>query len=87
MTLQNPGYRTTKDMSLDKAIESGKEWRKPYRGARAWTSGCRPHGNCGHCYGSRMHQRRRNEPADLDEQIYNADQWFLFFWGDDDGDY
>ena len=31
-------------MSLDKAIEHGKEHRKPYRGAKAVDKTCRNHG-------------------------------------------
>ena len=34
-------------MSMDKAIEYGKEKRKPYRGAKAVDSTCRNHGSCG----------------------------------------
>ena len=32
-------------MTLDKAIEHGKEKRKPYRGAKAVDRSCRNHGN------------------------------------------
>ena len=32
-------------MSLDKAIEHGKEHRKPYRGAKAIDKTCRNHGD------------------------------------------
>jgi len=74
-------------MSLEKAIESGKEWREPYRGAARFVRSCRNHGRCTRCIGDRTHQRERDKPADLKEQLDTADQWFLFFWGDDDGDY
>lgn len=33
-------------MSLDKAIEHGKEHRKPYRGSKAIDCICRNHGSC-----------------------------------------
>lgn len=33
------------DMSLDKAIEHNKEWRKPWYDARASDPWCRNHGN------------------------------------------
>ena len=33
-------------MSLDKAIEHGKEKRKPYYGAQSIDCTCRPHGSC-----------------------------------------
>ena len=36
-------------MSLDKAIASGKEKRKPYRGAKAIDGTCRNHGSCPAC--------------------------------------
>ncbi len=36
-------------MSLDKAIEHGKEKRKPYRGSKVIDRSCRNHGNCGWC--------------------------------------
>ena len=36
-------------MALDKAIEHGKEKRKPYRGAKAIDPHCRNHGNCPWC--------------------------------------
>jgi hypothetical protein len=32
-------------MSLNKSIESGKEKRKPYYGAKAFDSSCRNHGS------------------------------------------
>ena len=35
-------------MSLDKAIESGKEHRKQYRGSKRVDKSCRNHGNHGH---------------------------------------
>ena len=36
-------------MSLDKAIEHGKERRKPYRGSKAIDPTCRNHGGCVWC--------------------------------------
>ena len=36
-------------MSLDKAIEHGKEKRKLYRGVKAFDSSCRNHGSCLWC--------------------------------------
>ena len=51
-------------MSLDKAIEHGKEHRRPYCGAKATAVSCRNHGGshawqCPYCYGNRMYQRNR----------------------------
>lgn len=44
-------------MSLDKAIKSGKEKRKPYRKAKAVYSTCRNHGSCKWCEENRTHQK------------------------------
>lgn len=44
-------------MSLDKAIEHGKEKRKPYRGSKAWDYSCRNHGSCSYCVEQRTHNR------------------------------
>ena len=42
-------------MSLDKAIEHGKEKRKPYTGSKAIDRTCRNHGSCGWCKENRMY--------------------------------
>ena len=53
-------------MSLDKAINSGKEKRKPYRGSKAIDVSCRNHGNgrrsrpCPVCEGNRTFKNKRN---------------------------
>ena len=44
-------------MSLDKAIEHGKEKRKPYKGAKAIACSCRNHGNCAWCRDNRLYQQ------------------------------
>ena len=36
-------------MSLDKAIEYGKEHRRPYRGGKSFDKDCRNHGACEIC--------------------------------------
>ena len=41
-------------MSLDKAIQHGKEKRKPYHKAAAVDKSCRPHGDCPRCQGNRQ---------------------------------
>lgn len=46
-------------MPHDKAIEHGKEKRKPYRGAKAIDCTCRNHGSCSWCLGSRLHATKR----------------------------
>lgn len=48
-------------MSLDKAIEHGKEKRKPYTDSRAIFGSCRNHGTCWHCNGNRLYRSRRLE--------------------------
>ena len=50
-------------MSLDKAIEHGKEKRKPYRGSKAIDRSCRNHGGCTWCECTRLYQRKRTEEA------------------------
>ena len=50
-------------VSLDKAIESGKEHRRSYRGAKAVDSTCRNHGSCAWCYGNRTHKNNKRELA------------------------
>lgn len=48
-------------MSLDKAIEHGKEKRKQYRGAKAVDPQCRNHGNCPWCQGKVKYKRKKAE--------------------------
>lgn len=46
-------------MALDKSILHGKDKRKPYRGGKAISRGCRNHGNCDWCEGNRTVNFRR----------------------------
>lgn len=46
---------------LDKAIKSGKEHRKPYRGAKAVDFTCRNHGSCPWCQGNRKYKLKKRE--------------------------
>ena len=48
-------------MSLDKAIEHGKERRKPYRGSKAIDPSCRNRGGCLWCEENRKHKFRDKE--------------------------
>lgn len=41
---------------LDKAIEHNKEFRKPYRVAKAVDCSCRNNGDCPYCYSNRMYK-------------------------------
>lgn len=49
-------------MSLDKAIEHGKEHRKLYRRSKAIFKSCRNHGSCPWCQGAREYKRKKSEP-------------------------
>lgn len=42
-------------MGLEKAIEHGKEHRKPYRKSKSFDKSCRNHGSCPYCQGNRKH--------------------------------
>lgn len=46
-------------MSLDKAIEHGKEKRKEYRGCKAIDSTCRNHGGCKWCEEGRLYKFKK----------------------------
>lgn len=67
-------------MSLNKAIEHGKEKRKKYRGSKAIDCTCRNHGSCEWCRGNREYKNlKRKESAneqkkEYDEEFRNADQ-------------
>lgn len=50
-------------MSLDRAIASGKERRRPYRRSKAFDSSCRNHGGCAWCEGNRTYQHRKIKAA------------------------
>ena len=50
-------------MSLDKAIEHGKEYRKEYRGSKAIDKTCRNHGGCEWCEENRKHKYLIKEVA------------------------
>ena len=60
---------------LYKAIESGKEKRKPYRGAKAVDCTCRNHGSCSYCAENRTHfDRKRRQVADQELSEYSDNQ-------------
>jgi hypothetical protein len=54
-------------MSLDKAIEHGKEKRKPYKGSKRFDRSCRNHGNCGYCKNDRTFEHKRKSFAAQDQ--------------------
>ena len=56
-------------MSLDKAIEHGKEKRKQYRGAKAVDKQCRNHGNCPWCQKAVKYKQKKKERR-TDDVLY-----------------
>jgi len=59
-------------MSLEKAIKSGKEHRKPYRGSKAIDASCRNHGGCPYCEANRKHKFLDKEGKEmLDDFVMN----------------
>lgn len=46
-------------MSLDKAIQHGKEHRKPYHRAGKFDRTCRPGGSCPYCQSNRFGKRQK----------------------------
>ena len=46
-------------MSLDKAIEHGKERRKPWRGSKNFDKTCRNHGGCDWCKANRLYSTKK----------------------------
>lgn len=59
-------------MSLDKAIEHGKERRKPYRGSKVFDYTCRNHGSCPWCEENRKHKFRDKHPPLIEEREYEV---------------
>ncbi len=55
-------------MGLEKAIDSGKERRKPHRQSKVFDVTCRNHGSCPWCRRGRLHHCIR-EKMNADEQI------------------
>ena len=54
-------------MSMDRAIASGKERRRPYRGSRAFDPSCRHGGSCSWCEGNRTVRAKREAAAARDQ--------------------
>lgn len=61
-------------MSLDKAIKSGKEHRKPYRKSKRIDASCRNHGNCPYCKQNRLHKFRDDKGQDRLEEFKNVEE-------------
>lgn len=75
-------------MSLDKAIKSGKEHRKPYRRSKSIDRSCRNHGSCDYCLGNRTHANNKREltaQEKLNEYYLNSYRMFgNVFMSDDE---
>lgn len=55
-------------MSLNKAIQHGKEKREPYCGCKAVDATCRNHGSCGICLSNRMHSTNKRTAAQFSRE-------------------
>ena len=54
-------------MALDKAIQHGKEHRKPYTGGKAIDKTCRNHGGCLWCEENRKYKNIKRLKKALDK--------------------
>ena len=54
-------------MSLNKAIKSGKEYRKQYYGSKAFCRSCRNNGPCGWCEENRKIKNIKRMQSILDK--------------------
>lgn len=62
-------------MSLDKAIEHGKEHRKKYFGAKDVDKSCRNHGSCSWCSGNRQFSNRKRSGIFADSD--DCTKWYF----------
>jgi hypothetical protein len=60
-------------MSLDRAIEHGKEKRKPYYGSERFDASCRPHGGCPYCERNRKYSDNKRKLS-AEEQLRNINE-------------
>lgn len=56
-----------KTMSLDKSIDSGKEHRKKYYGAKSVSKQCRNHGACDYCRNGRLCSIHKKQQSMIDK--------------------
>lgn len=54
-------------MALDKAIQTNKEHRKLFYGAKAVDRSCRNHGSCLVCQRNRLYKNKKREQSMLDK--------------------
>ena len=52
-------------MTLDKAIQHGKEHRCEYRGAKSVSKHCRNNNQCSYCRDNRTFKNKVREPLDI----------------------
>jgi hypothetical protein len=63
-------------MSLDKAINNGKEYRKQYRDSRRFDHSCRNHGSCSYCEQRRLFNDIKNRTR-ADDDIYDYENEYV----------
>jgi len=58
-------------MSLEKAIQHGKEHRKKYRDSRAFDMSCRNHKSCPACKENRLYQvtKEKSKIAQMEKEL------------------
>lgn len=57
---------------LNKAIQNGKERRKPYQGAKSISCSCRNHGGCPYCESNRKYNNAKKlDTAKQKEKDFN----------------
>mgnify|MGYP001818201595 FL=1 len=60
-------------MSFENDYPKRKDWRKPYRKAKAFVRSCRNHGSCPYCLNNRMYntlKRKTGAYFDYSSTIY-----------------
>ena len=67
-------------MGLEKAIQKGKEHRKPYKGAKAVSRSCRNHGACEWCKGNRLHNAKRKMSKEVKDEIRYINKYDERIW-------
>lgn len=48
---------------FDNQYKNRKDWREPFRKAKAFDRSCRNHGSCEYCKSGRMHNSKKRLPA------------------------
>jgi len=58
-------------MSFDNDYPKRKDWRKPYRKAKAFVRSCRNHGSCPYCLGNRTHKNKKHTTVSEEMRLYD----------------